>query len=159
GWAHFGISASGAADALAFRAANLLVGNHENAPALEMTLSGGEFEFEGGALIALTGSEFRAGAPLWTPVEMRSGQTLRCGSSRTGAGAVRAVGGGFVGRRVGGGGWGRGRGGVGGGRPRRGAGRATGGGGVGRPRPPARTPPVYHPRPSLRVTPGPQAAW
>ncbi len=31
GWAHFGVSASGAADALALRAGNLLVGNAENA--------------------------------------------------------------------------------------------------------------------------------
>ena len=44
GWTHFGISPSGAADPLALRAANLLVGNAENAPALEMTLVGGEFQ-------------------------------------------------------------------------------------------------------------------
>ena len=41
GWAHHGVSASGAADALALRAGNLLVGNAENAAALEMTLVGG----------------------------------------------------------------------------------------------------------------------
>ena len=46
GWAHFGISASGAADPFALRAGNLLVGNAENAAALEMTLMGGAFEFE-----------------------------------------------------------------------------------------------------------------
>ena len=46
GWAHFGVSASGAADPLALRAGNLLVGNAENAAALEMTLVGGAFEFE-----------------------------------------------------------------------------------------------------------------
>ena len=33
GWAHFGVSASGAADPLALRAGNLLVGNAENAAA------------------------------------------------------------------------------------------------------------------------------
>ena len=43
GYAHFGISASGAADPLALRAGNLLVGNAENAAGLEMTLTGGEF--------------------------------------------------------------------------------------------------------------------
>ena len=31
GWAHYGISASGAADQFALRAGNLLVGNAENA--------------------------------------------------------------------------------------------------------------------------------
>jgi len=34
GYAHFGVSASGAADALALRTGNLLVGNAENAAAL-----------------------------------------------------------------------------------------------------------------------------
>jgi antagonist of KipI len=159
GWAHFGISASGAADALAFRAANLLVGNHENAPALEMTLSGGEFEFEGGALIALTGSEFCAGVPLWTPVEMRSGQTLRCGASRTGARAYLAVRGGFDVPRVMGSASVHVMTGVGGRPLRKGDWLASGREAVRRPRPPARMPPAYHPRPSLRVTPGPQAAW
>ena len=62
GWAHFGVSASGAADALALRAANLLVGNAENSAALEMTLSGAELEFESAAVIALTGSDFGAGS-------------------------------------------------------------------------------------------------
>ena len=63
GYAHFGISASGAADPLALRAGNLLVGNAANAPALEMTLTGGEFAFEGAAVIALTGSDFASSVP------------------------------------------------------------------------------------------------
>ena len=85
GWAHFGISASGAADPFALRAGNLLVGNAENAAALEMTLLGGAFEFAANTTIALTGSDFGAGTPLWTPLEMKAGQTLRCGPSRSGA--------------------------------------------------------------------------
>src|SRR4051812_32398287 len=63
GWAHFGISASGAADPFAYRAANLLVGNAGNAPALEMTLTGGEFAFDRPTIVAVTGSDF--GVPLW----------------------------------------------------------------------------------------------
>src|SRR5580704_7647852 len=85
GYAHFGISASGAADPLALRAGNLLVGNAENAAALEMTLAGGVFEFENAAVIALTGSDFGAGLPLWTPLEVKAGQTVRCGATRSGA--------------------------------------------------------------------------
>src|SRR5580658_11079683 len=81
GHAHRGISASGAADAFALRAGNLLVGNAENAAALEMTLMGAAFEFEAAAVIALTGSEFGAGLPLWAPVEVKAGQTVRCGPS------------------------------------------------------------------------------
>src|SRR5208282_3097535 len=78
GWAHFGVSASGAADALALRAGNLLVGNAENAAGVEMTLVGGAFEFESQATIALTGSDFGAGLPLWTPIRLAAGATVRC---------------------------------------------------------------------------------
>src|SRR5215831_14909202 len=85
GWAHYGVSASGAADPVALRAANLLVGNAENAAALEMTLSGPALEFECHAVIALTGSDFGSGLPLWSAVEIKSGDTVRLGSTRTGA--------------------------------------------------------------------------
>jgi biotin-dependent carboxylase-like uncharacterized protein len=96
GWAHFGVSASGAADGLALRAGNLLVGNAESAAALEMTLLGGAFEFEAPAVIALTGSDFGAGLPLWTAVEVRAGETVRCGPTRTGARCYLAVRGGLA---------------------------------------------------------------
>ena len=46
GCAHLGISPAGAADAISLRIANLLVGNDEYAPALEMTLLGATLEFE-----------------------------------------------------------------------------------------------------------------
>ena len=95
GYAHFGISASGAADPLALRAANLLVGNAENAPALELTLNGGEFCFDQPTLIALTGADFGSGLPLWQPVQLRAGETLRCPRATTGARAYLAVRGGF----------------------------------------------------------------
>jgi antagonist of KipI len=85
GWAHFGISASGAADPVAFRAANLLVGNSENTPALEMTLTGGEFAFDRAAIVAIAGSDFSSPIPLWQPVEIAAGQSLRLGPSRGGA--------------------------------------------------------------------------
>jgi len=96
GWAHYGVSASGAADALALRAANLLAGNAENAPALEMTLRGGAFEFEAAAVVALTGSDFGAGLPLWTACEVRAGEVIRFGATRGGARAYLAVRGGFA---------------------------------------------------------------
>jgi antagonist of KipI len=95
GWAHYGVSASGAADALALRAANLLAGNAENAPALEMTLVGGAFEFEAPATVVLAGSDFSCGLPMWTAVEVRAGQTLRFGATRSGARCYLAVRGGF----------------------------------------------------------------
>ena len=95
GYAHFGVSASGAADPLALRAGNLLVGNAENAAALEMTLVGGAFEFETDAVIALTGSDFGAGLPLWTAIDIKAGQTVRCGATRSGARSYLAVRGGI----------------------------------------------------------------
>ena len=95
GWAHFGVSASGAADPFALRAGNLLVGNAENAAALEMTLMGGAFEFEDGAIVALTGSDFGVGLPLWSPVEVKAGQTVRCGPSQSGARCYLCVRGGI----------------------------------------------------------------
>jgi antagonist of KipI len=95
GWAHFGVSASGAADPFALRAGNLLVGNAENAPALEMTLLGGAFEFESDAVIALTGSDFSAGLPLWTAVNVKAGSLVHCGPSQSGARCYLAVRGGI----------------------------------------------------------------
>lgn len=60
GYAHYGISASGAADAVSLRIGNLLVGNPEDYSGLEMTLTGGEYQFNKEAFIALSGSEFHA---------------------------------------------------------------------------------------------------
>jgi biotin-dependent carboxylase-like uncharacterized protein len=96
GFAHLGISASGAADALALRAGNLLVGNAENAPGLEMTLSGGTFEFDGEGVVAITGSEFDADVPLWTPIAVPAGGVVRCGAAKRGARACLCVRGGLA---------------------------------------------------------------
>jgi antagonist of KipI len=94
-WAHHGVSASGAADPLALRAGNLLVGNAENAAAIEMTLTGGTFEFDNDTVVALTGSDFGAGLPLWEAVGIRSGQTVRFTATREGARCYMAVRGGI----------------------------------------------------------------
>lgn len=155
--AHFGVSASGAADPLALRAANLLVGNAENAPALEMTLVGPALEFESAAVIALSGSDFGAGLPLWSAVEVKPGQVLRCGPTRGGARGYLAVRGGLdvpltmgsasvhVMTGVGG-------------RPLRASDRlAFGAHAIRRPRRALADPPVYSSEALLRVTPGPQA--
>ena len=53
-----GVSASGAADPVALRIANLLVGNPPDAAALEMTLIGGRYRFQRGATVALAGAAF-----------------------------------------------------------------------------------------------------
>jgi len=96
GYAHLGISASGAADALSLRAGNLLVGNAEGAAALEMTLAGGAFEFESGVLVALTGADFDASIPLWRTVEVKAGEQVRCGHARSRARGYLCVRGGIA---------------------------------------------------------------
>jgi antagonist of KipI len=96
-----GVSASGAADAVALRVGNRLVGNAVNAAALEMTLVGGTFTFPEGALVALTGSDFGAvlddvPVAMWTSVEVRQEQTLRLGGTKSGARCYLCVQGGIA---------------------------------------------------------------
>jgi len=101
GFGPLGVSASGAADAISLRVGNRLVGNAEGAAALEMTLLGGTFVFPQSAIVALTGSDFGAtldGSPLtlWTSAEVKPGQTLRAGATRSGARSFLCVQGGIV---------------------------------------------------------------
>ena len=100
GYSHFGISASGAADAVSLHVGNLLVGNDKNAAALEMTLIGGEFEFETDTIISVTGSDFHPqiegeNVPLWTTVEIKGGQKLKFASTTGGARCYLCVRGGI----------------------------------------------------------------
>src|SRR3954470_17292106 len=100
GYAHFGVSASGAADSLSVRISNRLLGNNDNTPVLEMTLVGGDFEFERDSFVALAGADFAATldevpVPVHEPVRANAGAILRCGSARAGARCYLAVAGGF----------------------------------------------------------------
>src|SRR5271169_6245915 len=85
GYAHLGISPCGAADALSFRIANLLVGNNELAPALEMTLLGATLEFDQRAIVAVSDGacDCRVGyyrVATNTAIEVPAGGVLQCGS-------------------------------------------------------------------------------
>lgn len=80
GWADIGVSACGAADALALRAGNLLAGNPHGAPAIEMTMTGGVFEFQRAADICVSGA-----APVWRRRQVRAGEVIRCGTIIDGA--------------------------------------------------------------------------
>lgn len=60
GFGVMGVSASGAADPVSLRIGNNLVGNPENAAALEMTVIGGHFFFSEKTMIAVTGADFSA---------------------------------------------------------------------------------------------------
>jgi biotin-dependent carboxylase-like uncharacterized protein len=159
GHAHRGISASGAADALALRAGNLLVGNAENAAGLEMTLTGGEFEFEQDAVIALTGSDFGAGFPLWAPFEVRAGDVVRCDGTKTGARTYLTVRGGIDAPLTLGSASAHLLTGVGGAALRKGATLRIGDGAIRKPRGAAKNPPLWERASTVRVTDGPQADW
>jgi antagonist of KipI len=101
GYGKLGVSVSGAADPIALRLGNRLVGNPENTGALEMTLLGGTFAFSEQMLVAITGSDFAptlggAAAPLWSAFPVSSGQRLHVGSTRTGARCYLCIQGGIV---------------------------------------------------------------
>jgi antagonist of KipI len=90
GHAHIGVSASGACDVLSLRIGNWLVGNPEGAAALEMTLVGGTFAFSAPGVIALAGSDLEPAidgyrVSPWGAIEVKQGQTLVCGATRSGA--------------------------------------------------------------------------
>lgn len=100
GFGTLGVSPSGAADSISIRLGNRLVGNPDNAAALEMTLLGGTFAFPDGATITLAGSDF--GATLddarietHSSIEVKSGQVVRVGSTCSGARCYLCVQGGL----------------------------------------------------------------
>jgi antagonist of KipI len=100
GFGPMGVSPSGAADALALRIGNQLVGNAEGAAGLEMTLLGGRFVFWESAVFALTGSDFGAtldGAPVpfWMALQAGPRRSLRVGPTRSGARCYLCVRGGI----------------------------------------------------------------
>jgi biotin-dependent carboxylase-like uncharacterized protein len=107
GYAALGISACGAADPLALRIGNRLVGNPEGAAALEMTLQGPTVQFLDPACVALAGAAeaarlvagpeaaARRSVLPWTAVAVRAGEVLHCGALRHGARAYLCVAGGL----------------------------------------------------------------
>ncbi|MEP6630313.1 MAG: biotin-dependent carboxyltransferase family protein [Lapillicoccus sp.] len=103
GLAHLGVGRSGAVDRPALRLANRLVGNAEDAAAVEVTLGGLVLRFERAATVALTGAPCTvlvSGRPYAAdaPVPVRAGETLALGVPAWGLRSYLAVrGGGAVG--------------------------------------------------------------
>ncbi len=75
GWQHYGIPVGGPMDRQAARVANILLGNDENTPLLEATVTGPELRFLRDTWIAVTGAEVR-GVPGWRPCRVRAGQVV-----------------------------------------------------------------------------------
>jgi len=92
GHAALGVSAAGAADPIALRCGNRLVGNDPGAPALEMTLVGATLRFERATWIATTGA---TGSADWKARRVGDGETVACGPCRGGARAYLCVRGGI----------------------------------------------------------------
>ena len=99
GYYHIGIPISGGMDLLALRAANLLVGNAEDAAVLEAAFLGPELEFASDATVAVTGAELPpkvdgAQRATWTSFKVKEGQTLAFDFLKSGARAYIAISGG-----------------------------------------------------------------
>jgi len=101
GFGVLGVSASGAADAVALRLGNLLLENAGGMPALEMTLTGGTFLFPDGAVICLAGANFGAQVDdktmeLWRPHAVLPGKRVVLGATRDYARCYLCVAGGVA---------------------------------------------------------------
>jgi biotin-dependent carboxylase-like uncharacterized protein len=97
---HLGVSVSGAMDTLALRAGNLLLGNEENAAAIEIQVFPFRVRFQADTAIALTGADCRAqldgvDLPPWWGCNVRSGQVLELRYPRHGARGYLCVAGGI----------------------------------------------------------------
>ncbi|NIG19651.1 biotin-dependent carboxyltransferase family protein [Pantoea sp. Al-1710] len=97
---HMGVSVSGVMDPLALRAGNLLLGNEENAAAIEVQLFPFRVRFLQDSSIAVTGADCRAtldGAPLppWWGCGVRAGQVLEMRYPRSGARGYLCIAGGI----------------------------------------------------------------
>ncbi|HEY3739011.1 MAG TPA: biotin-dependent carboxyltransferase family protein [Bryobacteraceae bacterium] len=101
GFAHLGVSPAGAADPLALRIGNRLMGNLDVAAAIEMTLQGGRYEFDCDAAVALTGANFEhASIPMWRALKIQRGAVIEIGGAKTGARGYLCVRGGIDAPRI-----------------------------------------------------------
>jgi len=100
GYQKYGVVVGGAMDQVSHRLANLLVGNDENKPAIEITLMGPELQFEQDSLIAICGGSLsptidQTPIPNWKPILVKKGSLLKFGQVQKGCRAYLAVAGGF----------------------------------------------------------------
>lgn len=100
GFQKFGVIASGAMDPFAHRMANLLTGNAENEPTLEITMLGPTIIFEEDALISICGGDLSPAinsVPVrsWRSIFVKKGSELKFGYTKSGCRAYLAVAGGF----------------------------------------------------------------
>lgn len=100
GYRKDGIIVSGAMDAHALKAGNMLVGNTAEEAGIECTLMGPFLLFEAGQLVAITGADLSAEVdgipvPMWRPIYIDKGAILSFGQARSGCRTYLTVHGGF----------------------------------------------------------------
>jgi antagonist of KipI len=100
GFREFGVSTSGALDSFAFRVANLLVGNDEDAAGLEITLGGLQLRCDDERIVAWCGGEFdvRVGStplPAGHASFVPTGEELKFGRPQIGCRCWLAISGGI----------------------------------------------------------------
>jgi biotin-dependent carboxylase-like uncharacterized protein len=100
GYFHLGIPQGGAMDRFALRAANLLVGNPEDAACLEAVFMGPEITFRADCTIAICGGEMAITldslpCETWSSIAVAANQTLKFGFLTQGARIYIAVSGGI----------------------------------------------------------------
>ena len=100
GYQKSGMTCSGVMDTAAYRKANYLVGNKEDAAVLELTLYGGSFLFEEDIIIALTGAGMEARidqqpVPMNHAVLIPAGKVLNLGMVKSGCRTYLAAAGGI----------------------------------------------------------------
>lgn len=100
GFQKYGITTSGAADPFSHRLANLIAGNDETMPTMEITMIGPTVKFHKQTLISICGADLSASidgqpVPLFRPVLIKEGKELRFSNAKKGLRAYLAVAGGF----------------------------------------------------------------
>jgi antagonist of KipI len=93
GYQAMGVPVAGPMDGYSHRLANLLVGNHEDAATLEITLTGPELEFVDDRDVAIVGADFETASN--TVRRVRAGERLAFGRRIRGARAYVAISGGI----------------------------------------------------------------
>jgi KipI family sensor histidine kinase inhibitor len=101
-WGHQdrGVPVAGPMDPVSHRLANIVVGNHQNAATIEVTLLGPELRIEREITLAVAGADLsatldRQDVKLNVPIRARPGSVLRFGERRQGARAYVGVAGGI----------------------------------------------------------------
>lgn len=82
GYQSYGVPQSGAMDSFAFSLGNIALGNPENCPGLECTVSGPALEMQDDEILCITGGDMGATVngdpcPMWRTVHVKKGSVLR----------------------------------------------------------------------------------